>query len=198
MIDQAFRSHLPKFTGPLINFYKRLSLTPNHLTYIALSFSVLASSMTAIGFTYFAIALWWTGRLLDGTDGIYARATDQTSDFGAFNDIVCDMASYSMMIIGFYILYPDQQFDWILILFLYVLCITGALALGALEEKKNIQRSDKRGIRLTAGLAEGGETGIAYTLFLLFPSEINWLTKLWIGILVTTVVARGILAKRVL
>ena len=57
---------------------------------------------------------------------------------------------------------------------------------------------DDRGLRLGAGLAEGGETGIAYTLFLLFPAHLDWLTGIWIGVLVVTVVARTLLARRTL
>ncbi|MGE0633431.1 MAG: CDP-alcohol phosphatidyltransferase family protein, partial [Pseudobdellovibrionaceae bacterium] len=140
--------------------------------------------------------IWWLGRLLDGTDGIFARATQQTSLFGAFLDILSDMASYSIMVLGFSLAFPDQDFAWRIVLFLYVLCITGALSLGSLQEKRKLPPQDNRGLRLAAGLAEGGETGIAYSIFLILPQFISISGWIWIGFLIVTVISRCLLAYR--
>jgi phosphatidylglycerophosphate synthase len=161
-------------------------------------FATVAAWWCAEGYGHAAIAAWWFGRLLDGTDGIYARATNQVSDFGAYFDIVCDMTSYSVMILGFMVQHPTLNVAWALVLFLYVLCIASALALGSLEEKRNLAARDNRGLRLGAGLVEGGETGIMYTLFLLFPSSLSGLLKVWILLLAATIAIRTILAWRVL
>jgi hypothetical protein len=64
------------------------------------------------------------------------------------------------------------------------------------EAKRAIPPRDDRGLRLGAGLAEGGETGIAYSVFLLLPNHLEWSTAVWIAILVVTVVARTVLAYR--
>ena len=80
-------------------------------------------------------------------------------------------------------------------MFFYVLCITGALSLGSLEASRKLPPRDNRGLRLAAGLAEGGETGIAYTLFLLFPDYVKPLLWMWIGVLLVTVVARTAYAR---
>lgn len=196
MIDNHFRQILPKFVGPIVGLYKALRLTPNQITLLGLGLSFTSAYLVATQKFYLATFVWWVGRLLDGTDGIYARATGQTSSFGAFLDIVCDMASYSIMIIGFSVAVPQLQSEWFVILFLYVLCITSALALGNLEDKIQMANKDNRGLRLAAGIAEGGETGIAYSLFLIFPSHLSILARAWIIILFTTVFARALLAKR--
>lgn len=198
MIDQPFRQILPGYTQKLIQFYQSKGWTPNQITFASFGIALVAATAVAFNAPILALGLWWLGRLLDGTDGIYARETGQASDLGAFYDIVFDMASYSVMILGFAYAYPAFQGAWLLILALYVLCITSALALGALLEKRPISSKDNRGIRLAAGLAEGGETGIAYSLFLVFPDYLFWLTSVWIVILVVTVVARFVLAKKVL
>ncbi|MFZ3230028.1 MAG: CDP-alcohol phosphatidyltransferase family protein [Pseudobdellovibrio sp.] len=195
MIDDPFRSRLPRYVGPILSLYKTVGLSPNQVTFIALILGGVSSYLVSQQYFISAATVWWVGRLLDGTDGIYARATKQTTAFGAHFDILADMASYSMMIIGFYFAFPGLQFLWLSILFLYVLCITGALSLGNLEDKQKIPTSNNRGLRLAAGIAEGGETGIAYTLFLLFPVYIKPLAEIWIGVLVITVVARLWLAK---
>ena len=81
---------------------------------------------------------------------------------------------------------PELWPFWLWIEFFYVLCITSALALGMQEANREIPARDDRGLRLGAGLAEAGETGIAYTLFLLFPSALPWLASLWIVVLAVT------------
>ncbi len=198
MIDNAFRRVLPRFVGPLVALYGRLGWTPNHVTGLGFGIALAASAAVATGYGGWAVALWWISRLADGSDGIYARATGQESEFGGYLDILLDMAAYSAMLIGFAIANPALQAQWTLMLFLYVLCITSALALGMQEAKLELPARDDRGLRLGAGLAEGGETGIAYSIFLLLPGFLLYTTSLWIAILFTTIVARSLLAHRVL
>jgi hypothetical protein len=83
-------------------------------------------------------------------------------------------------------------------LFLYILCITSALALGSQEEHLALPPRDDRGLRLGAGLAEGGETGIAYSIFLMFPEQLAWTTTIWVAVLALTVWLRTLLAFRIL
>ncbi len=198
MIDNTARALLPAVTKPLVAFYRRRGWTPNQITWIGLGIAIGAAGCVASGHPWPAIALWWSSRLADGTDGIYARETRQTSDFGAYLDILLDMLAYSLMIAGFALWLPGLSGYWIAVLLLYVLCITSALALGMLQERLGQPARDNRGLRLGAGLAEGGETGIAYTSFLLFPGWIEPLLWLWIAMLATTVVARSLLARELL
>jgi phosphatidylglycerophosphate synthase len=198
VIDNAFRRILPRFVGPLIALYGRLGMTPNHVTWLGLAIALVASVAVAAGLPGWALGLWWLSRLADGTDGIYARATGQESEFGGYLDIVLDMAAYGAMVIGFAIAEPSLQAHWMAMLFLYVLCIASALALGMQEAKIALPPRDDRGLRLGAGLAEGGETGIAYSVFLLWPSLLPYTATAWVAILFTTVVARSRLARRTL
>lgn len=198
MIDDAFRRILPHYTRALVAGYSALGLTPNMVSLLGAGLGVVAAACVAADRPGLAIAVWWLGRLFDGTDGIYARATDQASPLGAYLDICLDMFAYSVMVLGFAALHPELATRWMWILLLYVLCITSALALGSQEEQLDLEARDDRGLRLGAGLAEGGETGLAYSAFLLFPAWIDGLSALWLAILVTTVVARTILARRLL
>ncbi len=196
MIDDTVRAILPRYTRPLIAAYDALGLTPNAVSVAGCAFGAAAALCVAVDWPLAAIALWWFGRLLDGTDGIYARATGQTSAFGAYLDILVDMLAYALMILGFAAAHPELAIHWLLIALLYVLCITSALALGEQERRVGLEPRDDRGLRVAAGLAEGGETGIAYTLFLLFPQYLGWLAAIWIALLATTVIARTLLAWR--
>lgn len=194
MIDHSFRKHLPKYTERLIAFYKWIGVTPNQISFISFVIACASAFLVAKQEFIVAIVMWWISRILDGTDGIYARATKQETLFGGFLDILCDMASYAVMIFGLNVAFPEQTTAWLIILFLYILCITGALALGSLQEKRKLPPRDNRGLRLAAGLAEGGETGIAYTIFLLLPHFVFVTVWIWVGVLVVTIAARSRLA----
>jgi phosphatidylglycerophosphate synthase len=198
MIDDPFRRILPRFTGPILSLYRALGATPNQITFAGFGLALGAAAAVAAGLDALALVLWWLGRLLDGTDGIYARASGTVSEFGGFLDILLDMASYGVMIFGFAFRRPDLAGLWLVILFLYMLCITGALALGAIERARGSELGDNRTLRLASGLAEGGETGLAYTAFLLLPAHLAGLATVWALVLVVTVVARTVLAQQIL
>ncbi|MFO0691396.1 MAG: CDP-alcohol phosphatidyltransferase family protein [Myxococcota bacterium] len=196
MIDDVFRPVVPRYAGPFVALYARLGLSPNHVTFIGFALAILASFAVARGEAGLALVLWWVSRIADGTDGYYARQTGRATPFGAYLDILLDMAAYGAMVLGFAVAEPDLAPRWTAMLFLYVLCITSALALGAQEERLARPARDERGLRLGAGLAEGGETGIAYSIFLLFPAWLPVTTAIWIAVLALTVVLRTLLAHR--
>ncbi len=93
MIDNAFRAILPRFVGPILAVYGRLGWTPNQVTILGFAIACFASAAVAFHFWWLAFVLWWLSRLADGTDGLYARESGQESDFGAYFDIVLDMAA---------------------------------------------------------------------------------------------------------
>jgi len=196
MIDHPFRSWLANRSNLIIAIYKFLRLTPNGVTILGCLTGLAAAALAANSFFIPALAMWWLGRLMDGTDGIYARHLDKSSNFGGYLDIVCDMAAYSTMIWGFSVSLPDQMNWWIATLILYVLCITSALSFGSMQKPEHMDSRDNRSLKLAAGLAEGGETGIFYTLVLLWPTNAEILCQIWTAILVTTVISRSIVARR--
>ena len=198
MIDNAFRALLPGFVAPVLALYARLGVTPNQVSALGFVIAICASVAVALDFWGLAFALWWLSRLADGTDGLWARQSGLESNFGAYLDIVLDMAAYGAMVLGFAYAAPEFQLRWMAMLFLYVVCITSALALGMQEAKQAMAPRDDRGLRLGAGLAEGGETGIAYSLFLLLPDYLWLSTGVWVVVLATTVLARTVLAFRTL
>lgn len=199
MIDGPFRQVLPSLVRPLVRFYGARGLTPNQLTVAGFVLACVAAFFVWFGWHWWALAIWWISRLLDGTDGIYARESGQVTDFGGYLDILLDMASYSVMVLGFAAYWPSWPVAWGLVLMLYTLCITSALAFGALESKMGAPPAgNDRSLRLSAGLAEGGETGIAYTVMLLWHEAMPALVWVWILVLVCTVAARSLLAFRIL
>lgn len=198
MIDHKFRGLIATRVGPLLRCYRAVGLTPNGVTFLGLIFGICSAAAVSQQKFILALILWWLGRLFDGTDGIYARSLKLESNFGGYLDIVCDMAAYGVMILGFLYSYPQFTNWWALILFLYILCITSALALGHLQNQEGVPSTDNRSLRLATGLAEGGETGVFYSLVLIFPKWIFWLCPLWCVVLSVTVIARTLIARKFL
>ena len=112
MIDNVFRVRLPRYAGPLLAFYARLSLTPNQVTLLGFCVAILASIAVARGLWWVALSLWWVSRVADGTDGLYARETGQSTGFGAYLDILLDMAAYGAMVLGFAWAVPQLGLQW--------------------------------------------------------------------------------------
>lgn len=190
MIDNYFRDILPKYLDLILRLFRFLRFSPNQITVIGFLIAVGAVYLVFKEYFLLAILVWWLSRLLDACDGIYARKYDLSTYFGAYLDIQLDMLAYSLMIIAMSQVFPSYQLQWFLILMGYVLCITGALSLGSFENKLKRKDKSRRGLRLALGLAEGGETGIFYTIFLLFSSWLGITTWIWVGFLYITVVAR--------
>lgn len=196
MIDNYFRNWLPKYLSFVIRLFATLGLTPNQITVFGLIISLCSAYLLYLGYLLSALCVWWLSRLFDALDGIYARKYHKTSNFGAFLDIQADMFAYSAMVIAFYLQFPQYALQWLLIILCYVLCIAGALGLGSFENKAGIKDASGRGLRLAVGLAEGGETGIFYSLFLLMPQFLAVTTWIWIGVLALTIASRLLLAWR--
>ena len=198
MIDNYVRERIPTLIKPLIRLFQFCRLTPNGVSIVAAVIGLMSAYMVSQGFGWTAALVWWFSRIFDAADGIYARHTGQTSPFGSYLDITLDMMAYSAMILAFAAKHPEITWLWMIILFFYVLCGASALSLGSVSQELHLKKRDNRGLRLGAGLAEAGETGIAYTLFLLFPQWIEQLALVWIFVLALTVLLRTILAKKIL
>jgi hypothetical protein len=79
VIDNHFRSILPRFTSPLICLYSALGLTPNGVTWVGAALAGVAACCVIVDWRVAAGIDWWLGRL---ADGIFARATDQCAAGG--------------------------------------------------------------------------------------------------------------------
>src|SRR3989338_175878 len=123
MIDNPFRMWLAKRSRLTLSIYQTIGVTPNMVTLGSLFFAIMASLACGLGFDLCAVLLWWFSRLLDGTDGILARHNGNSTAFGAYLDILCDMASYSSMVIALSFRFPNMPSAWLAVLCLYVLCI---------------------------------------------------------------------------
>jgi CDP-diacylglycerol--glycerol-3-phosphate 3-phosphatidyltransferase len=160
-----------------VSFFHRLSLKPNHLTFLALFISIL----TVPAYLY---SLWLGGigvlisGVLDTIDGGLARKADQKTKAGAFLDSVLDRYSDFLTLFGiwlFFLLHPVQ-------LQLLITPLLFLLLIGSFMVSYSRARGEGLGLSVSIGLlgrAErvvclGGGSIINDLLIGIFPSQV-WL-----------------------
>jgi len=199
MFDDAFRRRLPALVAGPVRQLARWRVSPNQVTMGAVLLGCTAGALVARGAAWTGLTVWLASRLLDGIDGILARETGQKSAFGGYLDITFDMLAYCVMLFGFWIQHPEGAWAWPAILLGYVLVTTSTLALSSILEQQRVDAGDgDRTIRFTPGLAEAGETSVAYVLFTAFPAHVTALAWVWAAMCGITVVQRTLLARRLL
>lgn len=85
---------------PVIDFFIKRRLNPNHLTTLGFLISVVATYFFAKGSLRIAGGLMLLGGSFDVIDGKVARATNRTTKFGALYDSTLDRYSEVMIFFG--------------------------------------------------------------------------------------------------
>lgn len=121
------------------------------------------------------MVLWLANRIVDGLDGVVARTTGRTSDTGGYLDMVVDVVVYAAIPLGVAV-GKGGTAAWtaaaVLLASFYLNTITWSY-LAALLEKRGwgaASKGESTSITMPAGLVEGTETIVAYTLLLALPS----------------------------
>lgn len=144
-----------------------------------------------------ALLIILLNRLIDGLDGAIARHKGATP-FGGYLDIMCDMAFYAAVPVGFALARPDNALWAVLLLASFVCTASSFLGRAVLAIQRGEPDDGSRGRKSffhAAGIVEGTETVIAFVLFCLFPSAFPWLAGIFAGLCLWTAVARVFDAK---
>jgi phosphatidylglycerophosphate synthase len=171
----------------------------NAVTLAGLVLGLVAAVLVGIGWSGVGVAvILLASRLADGLDGAVARARGKT-DFGGYLDIVCDFAFYGAIPLAFVLRDPEANaIPGAFLLFSFYVNAATFLGFAILAEKRGLQTRSRgeKSLYFTAGLMEGTETILCFTLLVLWP----WLFAplAWVfGVLcLVTAVARIILAER--
>ena len=178
MLDHTLRSYKDDLLRPLACRLGRVS--PNRITVLAMVVGLAAAGAAAQQWYWAALALWLANRVLDGLDGMVARAHARQSDFGGYLDIVLDFVVYAAVPIGLYFGNPGGVAAAALILLLSSFYVNAAswIYLSAILEKRAAgaaANGELTTVTMPRGLVGGAETIIFYTAFLLLPGLLPWL-----------------------
>jgi CDP-diacylglycerol---glycerol-3-phosphate 3-phosphatidyltransferase len=100
VIKPAVRARVRAGVEPIARLFGKVGLTPNALTLIGFGIAVVAAGFAANRAWVVAGLLVGFGAVFDLFDGALARATNQTSRFGAFMDSTFDRAGEAVVFIG--------------------------------------------------------------------------------------------------
>lgn len=178
MLDHTLRSYKDDLLRPLACRLGRVS--PNAITVLAMVVGLAAAGAAAQQWYLLALTLWLANRVLDGLDGMVARAHARQSDFGGYLDIVLDFVVYAAVPIGLYFGNPGGVAAAALILLLSSFYVNAAswIYLSAILEKRAAgaaANGELTTVTMPRGLVGGAETIIFYTAFLLWPGLLPWL-----------------------
>jgi phosphatidylglycerophosphate synthase len=195
MFDARLR---PLIDPPLNRAGARLAgwgVTANQLSGLGILAGLGAAAAILLGHFPAAIALVLVSRLLDGLDG--AVATRKTP-FGGYLDIVGDFLFYVAVPLAFGLSDPANLKPAMVLLASFALTGVSFLAFAAVSAEQGLETTahGEKSFFYSTGLAEGGETILAFVLMLLFPTHFPLIAWAFAALCGLTVVQRSLLAWR--
>ena len=198
MLDEELREGAkPLYKLPARILAER-GATGNALTATSLGIGALCLVAIAFGLNIVALVLWFLNRLFDGLDGEVARLRGESSEFGAFVDIVADFFVYGGFLVALAVQHPDARLALVALFFAYYLNGTVFLALSGILERLKRERLTERGLHFRRSLTEGFETILAGTLFLLLPEHVSIIAWIFAAMVFISAVQRLWDGRRIL
>ncbi len=180
MFDGHMRAPIEKAVKPIGDRLRRTRLTPDHLTVAGLVVAALAA--VAIGLGWFALGLLLVvlAALPDLLDGALAKASNSSSQRGAFFDSVIDRVTDALLFGGVAWYFASEESPHLTILPMAVALMSGVIS---------YQRAKAESLGLSAkgGLMERAERIILLCLGLLFPVVL--IPVMWIMLVLVTLTA---------
>lgn len=175
------------------------AIHPNAVSLLALAVGLLSAVAVVQQAFGLGLFLWLLNRVLDGLDGVVARAHHKQSDFGGYLDLFLDFIIYLAVPIAFVVALPTMANLWGLstLLCSYVLNSISWTTLAALLEKRRLHTVNRlTSMEMPTGLIEGAETIVFYIAFYLFTGYLAALFSLMAVLVVITAGQRLVWAYR--
>ena len=180
MFDGKFRAPVERAVRPIGNGLRRTGLTPDHLTVAGIVIAVGAAVMIARGELIIGLVLVILAALPDLFDGALAKASDASSQRGAYFDSVIDRVTDATLFggVAWYLASNDSPHMSML-----------PFAIMALSSIISYQRAKAESLGLDAkgGLMERAERIILLCFGLLFSSIL--VPILWVMLVLTAITA---------
>ena len=195
MLDPVARRVLDPVVSAMARMVDRPPVSPDRLTLLGLV-TGLGSAVAAAGqLWWWALGLWLFSRAMDGLDGPLARrrAADlhdpgksPASEAGGFLDITADFTVYGATVVGVAIgataQYDAHWLPFLAVLLAYYVNGTAFLAFSSIAERTGRQRADGRSLSFLGGLAEGTETIVVHSLWLIIPTHAGSIAIVWAAV----------------
>lgn len=183
-------------------------ITPNRLTGLNLVLGLASAGLAAGQMWVPALAAWLLCRIADGLDGPLARRREQLdaaradAGQGGFWDISADFVVYGATVVGVALGatagFGAPWLPFLLVLFAYYINGSVFLAFSSIAEKSGRQIDDGRSLSFLGGLAEGAETVLVHSLWLLFPAAAWQIASVWAILVLVSATQRIVAGYRLL
>ncbi len=180
MFDGKFRAPVDKAVKPLGNGLRKTGLTPDHLTVLGLLVAVGAAVAIGAGQLRLGLLLVILAALPDLLDGALAKASNTSSQRGAFFDSTIDRFADALLFGGVAWYFASAKSPHMAMLPFAVMALSSVISYMR-------AKAESLGLDAKGGLMERAERIIALCLGLLFP--VLLIPILWITLALTAVTA---------
>lgn len=149
--------------------------SPNVLTLFSILFAVMGGYYIYINVIYMAILFIALSLLMDGVDGIVARAQKKQTHFGAFLDGVSDrIVEFTILFALMFYAWPNQLFMQImLLLILFFGSVMTSFIVAYSVHREVVKNKDTGKMKIVFARAERTLLILAVLISLIFYSEIT-------------------------
>jgi phosphatidylserine synthase len=168
----VLRKYWSQAVKPIFHICLSFGVKPFHITLLGCVFIVFGCFQLINGNNLLAILGFFMAGFCDATDGAYARATDQVTEFGGFLDSVVDRYNEFMIVASVLYLYRDEPmfYYFSFIVFLGISLMSYSRALYA-----------KYDYECPGNPFEYLERGLLLLVFILFDRPDLWLIIIAVG-----------------
>lgn len=203
MLDAPIRSALATPLDAVASRLDRRWVTPDRITMAGLLLGLAAAGAAAGGWWAPALALWLSSRVADGLDGPLARrrrarGTSTSGDAGGFLDITADFVVYGAFVVGVGVGWGGSMLPFLVVLLAYYINGATFLAFSSIAERTGRRLDDGRSLSFLGGLAEGTETIVVHSLWVLAPTVAGPVAWVWAGIVLLSGGHRMVAGYRIL
>ncbi|MFP7761569.1 CDP-alcohol phosphatidyltransferase family protein [Marisediminicola sp. LYQ134] len=217
MLDAPVRRVLDPVLAGVAAAIDRPGITPDRLTVAGLVLGLGSAGAAAAGLWPLALVLWLVSRVADGLDGTLARRRRATiaatsagvvgsesgpgsatvgraSEAGGFLDIVADFVVYGATVVGVAVgvttAFDAPWWPFLLVLFAYYVNGTAFLAFSSIAERTGRTLDDGRSLSFLGRIAEGTETIVVHSAWLILPFVAWQIAAVWALFVVASAVQR--------
>lgn len=208
MLDRPVRALLDRPVGALAAALDRPGITPDGLTVAGLVLGLGSAVAAALQLWALALALWLVSRVVDGLDGALARRRradgrqSSDSEAGGFLDITADFVVYGATVLGVALgataAYDAPWQPFAAVLLAYYVNGAAFLAFSSIAERTGRRIDDGRSLSFLGRIAEGTETIVVHSLWLIVPFWAWQLAVVWAVFVGVSAVQRMVAGYRAL
>ncbi len=180
MFDGKFRAPVDKAVRPIGALLRRTGMSPDHLTIVGLIVAVGAAVAIGSGRLLLGFFLVILAALPDLFDGALAKASNQSSQRGAFFDSVVDRVTDALLFAGIAYYYADGDDPRLSLLPFGIMAFSSVISYQR-------AKAESLGLDAKGGLMERAERIILIELGLLF--SVLLLPVLWVMLVLTAITA---------